>query len=112
MSNSYVLQYSPAARDDLRKIYMYIAFDLMASENAEGQVKRIRNEIRSLNFMPSRYEIVDWEPWKSMRMRKVPVDNFVIYYTVNDDTRTVTIIRIFYGGRNIKDIINTEFGTF
>ena len=38
----------------------------------------------SPDFMPSRYSLVDWEPWKSMGMHKVPVDNFVVYYTVND----------------------------
>jgi len=106
--SDYSVIYSPEAKDDLREIYSYIAFDLKAPENAEGQVNRIRKEIRSLDFMPSRYAIVDWEPWKSMNMHKVPVDNFVIYYAVNDDLRAVTVIRIFYGGRNVEGIINAE----
>jgi len=106
--SDYSIIYSPEAKDDLREIYSYIAFDLKAPENAEGQVNRIRKEIRSLDFMPSRYGIVDWEPWKSMNMHKVPVDNFVVYYAVNDDLRTVTVIRIFYGGRNVEGIINAE----
>ena len=43
-----------------------------------------------------------------MGMYKVPVDNFVIYYTVHDDSRTVTVIRIFYGGRDVANIVNAE----
>ena len=54
--------------------------------------------------MPSRNPIVNWEPWKSMGMHKVPVDNFIVFYTVTDDTQTVTIIRIVYGGRDIEGI--------
>lgn len=108
MSDDYSVIYAPQARDDLRKIYSYIAFDLQAPENAEGQINRIRKEVHSLDFMPSRYGIVDWEPWKSMNMHKVPVDNFVVYYTVDDSLRTVTVIRIFYGGRNVEGIVNAE----
>lgn len=54
--------------------------------------------------MPSRNPIVNWEPWKSMGMHKVPVDNFIVFYTVTDDTQTVTIIRIVYGGRDVEGI--------
>ena len=39
-----------------------------------------------------------------MGMHKVPVDNFIVFYTVTDDTQTVTIIRIVYGGRDIEGI--------
>lgn len=102
MSDSYSVSYSPEAMDDLREIYSYIAFTLLVPETAEKQVNRIRKEVRSLGFMSSRYSLVDWEPWKSMGMHKVPVDNFVVYYTVDDDSHTVTVIRIFYGGREGK----------
>ena len=53
MSDTYSIIYSSEAKDDLREIYSYIAYDLQAPETAEGQVDRIRKEIRSLDFMPS-----------------------------------------------------------
>lgn len=108
MSDFYSVVYSSEAVDDLKETYSYTAFTLMVPETAEKQVNRIRKEIRSLDFMPSRYSSVDWEPWKSMGMHKVPVDNFVVYYTVNDDNRTVTVIRIFYGGQDVVNIVNAE----
>lgn len=108
MSDTYSIIYSSEAKDDLRKIYSYIAYDLQAPETAEGQVNRIQKEIRSLDFMPSRYAVVDWEPWKGMGMHRVPVDNFIVYYVVNNGSRTITVIRIFYGGRDIEDIIQAK----
>lgn len=108
MSDTYSIIYSSEAKDDLREIYSYIAYDLQAPETAEGQVNRIRKEIRSLDFMPSRYTVVDWEPWKSMGMHRVPVDNFIVYYVVNNGSRTITVIRIFYGGRDIEEIIQAK----
>lgn len=104
MSDRYLVIYSPEAKDDLKGIYSYIASTLLVPSIAEGQINRIRKTIRALDFMPSRNPVVDWEPWKSMGMHKVPVDNFVIFYTVDDSCVTVTIIRILYSGRDIANI--------
>ena len=108
MSDVYSVVYSPEAMNDLREIYAYVAFDLQSPDAAEGQVNRLREEIRSLDFMPSRYAIVDWEPWMSMEMHRVPVDNFIVYYAVSNSSLTATVIRIFYSGRDVENIINTE----
>ncbi len=102
MSDAYSVIYSPEAKSDIKDIYSYIAFELLVPRTAESQVNRIRKTIRSLEFMPSRNPIVDWEPWKCRGMHKVPVDNFVVFYTVDSSTLTVTIIRIVYGGRDIQ----------
>ena len=108
MSDSYKVIYSPEALDDIRKIYSHIAFELQVPDIAKKQVDRIRKEIRSLDLMPMRYALVDWEPWKSLEMHKVPVDNYVVYYTVDTKEQTVTIIRIFYGGQDVENIIGSE----
>ena len=104
MSEQYRIQYSPAALDDLKDIYAYLAYELKAPSTAKNQVNRINAEIGSLDFMPCRYEQVDWEPWKSMGMRKVPVNNFVVFYKVDLDAMTVTVFRIVYGGSDVRRI--------
>lgn len=104
MSEQYRIQYSPAALDDLKDIYAYLAYELKAPSTAKNQVNRINAEIGSLDFMPCRYEQVDWEPWKSMGMRKVPVNNFVVFYKVDLDAMTVTVLRIVYGGSDVRRI--------
>ena len=98
--------YSPEAIDDLRNTYSYIAVELLAPDIAEGQINRIRKAIRKLDFMPARHAIAEWEPWHSMNMHFLPVDNFVVYYLVDQDQMTVSIIRIFYSGRDVGTIIN------
>lgn len=108
MTDNYHISYSEDALNDLREIYAYIANELLVPETAVEQIKRIRKEIRSLYFMPSRYAFVGWEPWHSMKMHQLPVDNFIVYYLVNDDKKTVTVVRIFYGGRDIEGIINSK----
>ena len=108
MMNNYKVSYSGEALSDLREIYSYIAYELLVPKTAAAQLGRIRKEVRSLDFMPARYTLVEWEPWHSMKMHQLPVENFIVYYLVDDKERTVTVARIFYGGRDIEGIINSN----
>lgn len=108
MSKRYRVEYSPEALDDLRAVCSYIAFHLKERETAAGQVGRIRQEIRSLCELPERYAAVDWEPWASMGMRKLSIGKYVVYYWTDQDSRLVSIARIFYGGRDVESIVSAE----
>lgn len=57
--------YSAEARQDLRDIYEYIAYELLVSETAAGQTERIMKAIRSLEQMPMRHRLYEEEPWHS-----------------------------------------------
>ena len=104
----YAVAYSPAARDDLKGIYSYIAFELKERITARNIVNKIRKQIRDLDEAPEKYASVEWEPWASMEMRHFTVGNFVVYYLVNHEKALVMVNRIFYGGRNIESIIQTD----
>ena len=108
MTENYTVSYSGDALNDLREIYTYIANELLVPETSAAQVGRIRKEVRSLDFMPARYALVEWEPWHSMGMYQFPVNNFIVYYLVDDEAGTVTVVRIFYGGRDIEGIVNSH----
>ena len=108
MTDSYKVGYSIEAMDDLREIYSYIANKLLVPETAVAQLERIRKKVRSLNFMPARYALVEWEPWISIKTHQLPVDNFIVYYIVDYEKRIVTVVRIFYGGCDIESIINSK----
>lgn len=105
MINSYKIKYSKDSLDDLRLIYTYILYELSSPQNASDQIRRISEEINSLNVLPSRCQIVKWEPWHSLKMHQLLVDNFIIYYLFENSE--IMIVRIFYAKRNIKQIINS-----
>ncbi len=106
MSSEYKIIYSSESLTDLIDIYNYISFDLLSPEVTVRHNLKIRNKIKTLSLMPERYQLVDWESWRSIKMRSLPIDNFIVFYLVNDKTKTVSIVRIFYAGRNIENIIN------
>lgn len=105
MMEHYKMVYSVDALQDLEEIYLYISTQLLVPEIAVNQVNRIRKAIRALDSMPMRFALVEWEPWHSMEVHKLPVDHYVVFYIVDVNTATVSIVRIFYGGRNIQEIV-------
>jgi len=94
--------YTHTARQDLREIYEYIAFSLLVSDTARSLTDRIMADIRSLETFPERNPLYKDEPWHSQGLRVLPVKNYLVLYTVNNDTETVSVARILYGGRDIS----------
>ena len=91
----YKVMYTAGAKRDLRNIFRYISEELLVSENAAGQIDRIMAAIRKLDTMPNRNRIYEEEPWHSRGLRFFPVDNYLVFYKMNDET--VYIVRIMYG---------------
>ena len=94
--------YSSEARQDLRDIYEYIAYELLEPDTAAGQTNRIMKTARSLEQMPMRHRLYEEEPWHSQGLRFLPVDNYLIFYLPDETNNIVNIIRIMYGGRDVK----------
>ena len=94
--------YSSEARQDLRDIYEYIAYELLEPDTAAGQTNRIMKAARSLDQMPRRHRLYEEEPWHSQGLRFLPVDNYLIFYLPDETNNIVNIIRIMYGGRDVK----------
>lgn len=93
--------YTHAARQDLRDIYEYIAYTLLVPDTARSLTDRIMADIRSLEKFPERNPLYKDEPWCSQGVRFLPVKNYLVFYTVKNETETVSIARIMYGGRDI-----------
>ena len=89
------------ADSDLRGIYEYIAFELLSPENAAGQLDRLEEHIIGLETFPERFRAYEKEPWKSRGLRVMPVDHYLVFYIPDNDTRTVTVIRVMYEGRDV-----------
>ena len=98
---TFEIEVSNQAETDLRGIYEYIAFELQAPENADGQLDRLESNISGLSKMPERFRAYENEPWHSRGLRIMPVDHYCVLYISDKEKAVVTIIRVMYGGRDI-----------
>lgn len=108
---SWKINYTRYAREDLKAIYEYLAFELLVPDTASRQSDRIMKTVRTLDNMPERYKVYEEEPWKSQNLRYFPVDNYLVFYLPKKETGVINIVRIIYGGRDIRRQLEqtTEF---
>ncbi|KKM12131.1 plasmid stabilization protein [Clostridiales bacterium PH28_bin88] len=94
-----VLMTQPAA-DDLKGIATYIANELREPSIAKKLVGKIKEAVMSLSEMPTRHSLVADEKLAIQEIRKMLVDNYIIFYAVSEKDVTVTVVRILYGRRD------------
>ena len=97
----WAVEYTENAEQDLQDIYNYISDILLSPEIAEKQTDRIMDACDSLNHMPLRHRVYENEPWSSKGLRFMPVNNYLIFYLINESKHIVEIIRIMYASRDI-----------
>jgi toxin ParE1/3/4 len=105
----YKIALTEQADTDLRSIYEYIAFTLLEPEIAAKQLERIENAILGLDELPMRFQAFEKEPWHSMGLCQMPVDNFSVFYIPKDEDKTVIVIRVMYGGRDIDEQLKKTY---
>ena len=96
----YAVQITDKALADMEEIYTYIAEQLLAPENAIGQYNRIAEAIQNLNVFPERVRIMESEPENTMGLRQLPIDNFSVFYVIEDNRVIVT--RVLYSASDIS----------
>ncbi|GGL63846.1 type II toxin-antitoxin system RelE/ParE family toxin [Sporolactobacillus putidus] len=99
--NPWKVVYTEHAERDLRDIYKYIAFSLLEPETAKKQTLRIMDTVAKLNTMPLRFPLYDKEPWHRKGLRVLPTDNYLAFYLLVEPLKSVAVIRVLHGGRDI-----------
>ena len=98
--NSYKIIITPDAEEDLVELRNYIADVLLARDTARNYIRTIRKEIGSLSELPARYKPVDDEPWHSRGVRRIIVNNFFVYYRIDEEHKRVYILNVIYARRD------------
>lgn len=104
----YKIDYSENSLEDLKNIYEYIAFELFSPITASNQVTRITQAISLLKRTPFMYKSYEEEHWKPKGLHIFSVDSYNIIYLPNKKSKSVTIVRIVYGGRDLQILMQTS----
>ena len=94
-----------SASKQLAEIYKYIKYNLASPLTANNTIDKIEKEINDLNVFPNRFPLYKGKTKYKNKLRIMFVDNFNVYYSVNEELSTVYIHFIIYSRRNIDDII-------
>ena len=88
----YSVEVTLQANEQMREIAMYVAKELMNRDAALGLLDAFENAILSLEEFPERVALTPEEPWRSEGIHQLVVENFNIYFWIDDKTVRVTAV--------------------
>ena len=100
LSEYQVLLY-PKAYRDLEDIYAYISNEIMEPGIAKRQIDRIWDGLHSLSVFPYSHQDRLVGKYFGKGYKQLIVDNYLVIYRINDETKEVYVITIQYMKRNI-----------
>ena len=101
----YKILVSESYHRDLRAIISYIANDIDAPFAAHDFLDNIEKIVSSLSHMPYSYNLVDDPYLQHKEFRKCIITNYIIFYKVHEESKTVMIHRMLHTRQNWIDIL-------
>lgn len=96
----YILEYLPVARKDMIEIVRYISRELQNPDAADRLAVELVNAAESVLTFP--YAAPAYQPIRSLKheYRKILVQNYLMFYWVDEEERLVTVARVVYAKRD------------
>lgn len=101
----YKILVSETYHKDLKDIIHYIYHNLDAPLTTPALLDEIESAVSALSVMPFRYGLVDDAYLHRKKFRKCLVKNYIIFYKVNKENKTVMIHRILHARQKWIDIL-------
>ena len=105
MAYKYSYRFTEKAEQDFDEILRYISATLVNPTAAQNLGKKIFEKIDVVRAFPESGASVDNEFLADKTVRKLSVDNYVIYYKAHYDEKIISILRIVYAKRNPDEIL-------
>ena len=94
------LEYAPIAYEDLDEIFAYISSELQVPNAALNLLEAMEEAVEKLRMFPYKYQVARDALLASKGYRMLPIENFAVFYLVDDEQQIVSIRRVLYGKRN------------
>ena len=107
----YSVHITDIAEEEILTTVKYIADVLKAPIAAHNLLDEIEKYENLLEDTPNIFSFVPDEYLRAKRIKYVMVKNYMMFYTINENEKTVDVIRFLYGRREWKRILelnNTE----
>lgn len=93
---------------DIDSACRYISVSLQNRKAATDLLIKADETISSLAEFPDRYHLANDPVLRSWGIRAVRVNNYYVFYTVDDEQKTVYIVRFLYYRRNWASVITDD----
>jgi len=105
MDKNYDLIIEKYAQKDIQDIYNYISYTLLNKEAAIKLLNNINKKLQMIKTFPKSAPLINNQYVKNKNIMKLLVDNYILFYEVDDNNNEIRIIRVLYGMRNYINIL-------
>lgn len=101
----YNVEILETADKDITEIARYINEQLKNPTAAENLVNKIYDTVISLADFPYSYVLyypIDKSKQLKREYRKIPIDNYLLFYYVSEETKSIIVSRVIYAKRNLS----------
>ena len=106
---SYQLHITSTAEHDIMRAVDYIEFTLKNPQAADNLLDVVTKQIGTLSELPQKFRIVDDPILASWEIRFVIINNYLAFYTIDEEKQTVIIVRFLYQKSNWTSILRQIF---
>jgi toxin ParE1/3/4 len=100
--NKYQVEFNPKAITDLEQIYLYIANELFNPDAAQRLLEKFEKKIMILRSYPFSSNVVQDSFLRKKGYRKLVVENYLVFYLVDEIEIKVRIMRVLYGAQQYE----------
>ena len=93
------------AVSDLRGILRYITETLKEPAIARRIYYSIKEQIMTLDKMPLRHPLVLDKSFAARGLRKMPAENYSVFYRADEDRKEVHVLRVLYNRREWRNLL-------
>lgn len=109
MESKYSYQFTKSAKNDLEQILYYIKIDLGNPTAAFSFINKFQEAVSNIQLFPNSCpkvinKFLSESIIKSIIIRKKLISNYVLYYSVNDNLKSIIILRIVFNHRDTLTI--------
>ncbi|MBQ7668446.1 MAG: type II toxin-antitoxin system RelE/ParE family toxin [Clostridia bacterium] len=94
----YEVFFSRFAYEDLEEIYKYTKEKTCDVKKANQLYERIISESSKLGYFPKKHPIVQLKNMRNSNIRMFIIENYMLFYTINEEDKKVRIDKIFHSG--------------
>lgn len=106
---SYQIHITSTAERDIMGAVDYIEFNLKNPDAADHLLDEATKQINSLSDLPEKFRLADDPVLASWGIRFVIVNNYLAFYTIDEDRKLVIVVRFLYQKSNWNTILRNGF---
>ena len=96
------------AKQDLIEAADYFEYTLLNPKAADDLIDRFEKEINNLAFMPEKHQLVNDPVLAAWGIRMIALNNYIVFYTVDKESKSISVIRFLYGKRNWISVLSND----